>query len=681
MSKFAVIDGKAVLSGGSLTLTSTSASAITRALRVGVASSNFTASLAVQDGAVFNTFATGLGGALISGSSSSASATVTVNGPSSRWDAARIDIGLDAGNAGAVVAENGGVINATDVTVGRPAGGTLLIQTGGIVNSHTLNVGSGAADAAHALSIRTGGRSTANETILATTTTSVDIDRGTLTTAMLTSTPGNGSITLRDPAGGSALVISGTGASATYAGSISGSGGITKNGPSAQTLAGQNTYSGPTTVNGGTLVLGSGSSASYTANGPGHINLEFGDLGHSALRVAGGGTIQYPPVVFGGFIRGAQGTHDLKAVTSFNGTTFAGDSALTHDKPLTLYNVTNNGDFTSNESLTWDGGANSTSGIFNINSKTNVTSFLNDGVINVGRGGQLVNSNTRFVSGGGSRIVIDREGRLELPSSELHLRGGLLVNKGVIKGIVNVHFNGLAAGSGEFGEVRLFDNGRFAPGETANPASFSPAAVAVAGAASFATGSVLEVEIGGQGAGEFDQVNVAGHAALAGTLAITTTNDFVPAALDAFTVISFDAREGAFSTYLGTDVGNGLAYAPIYGKNDLSLIATIPGDASLDGRVDFTDLVAVAQNYNTEVSAVTDSWWLRGDFTYDGLVDFNDLVVLAQHYGQSSAIPANAFSPEFQGAWASALGAGGVPEPSLAGLLLLPFMLRRGRRK
>jgi hypothetical protein len=64
---------------------------------------------------------------------------------------------------------------------------------------------------------------------------------------------------------------------------------------------------------------------------------------------------------------------------------------------------------------------------------------------------------------------------------------------------------------------------------------------------------------------------------------------------------------------------------------------TLAGDATLDGTVDFNDLVHLAQNYNTTVSATTDSWWYNGDFTYDGVVDFNDLVKLAQNY--NTALP------------------------------------------
>lgn len=96
---------------------------------------------------------------------------------------------------------------------------------------------------------------------------------------------------------------------------------------------------------------------------------------------------------------------------------------------------------------------------------------------------------------------------------------------------------------------------------------------------------------------------------------------------------------------------------------------TPAGDATLDGIVDFNDLVKLAQNYNTVVSAVSDGWWSRGDFTYDGMVDFNDLVKLAQNY--NTALPADSVpgaSADFRQDLAAALAQ--VPEPSAA--LVLP---------
>jgi hypothetical protein len=68
---------------------------------------------------------------------------------------------------------------------------------------------------------------------------------------------------------------------------------------------------------------------------------------------------------------------------------------------------------------------------------------------------------------------------------------------------------------------------------------------------------------------------------------------------------------------------------------------TLYGDATLDGSVDFNDLVKLAQNFNTTQPAAQGSW-SRGDFTFDGMVDFNDLVKLAQHF--NTALPARSVS-------------------------------------
>jgi probable HAF family extracellular repeat protein len=91
-----------------------------------------------------------------------------------------------------------------------------------------------------------------------------------------------------------------------------------------------------------------------------------------------------------------------------------------------------------------------------------------------------------------------------------------------------------------------------------------------------------------------------------------------------------------------------------------------PGDATGDGRVNFGDLVVLAQNYNRTDRQQT--WW-TGDFTGDGSVDFADLVQLAQNYNTGPVGPAmpaglpDAFAADFAAAQAS------VPEPS--GLVLV----------
>jgi len=78
------------------------------------------------------------------------------------------------------------------------------------------------------------------------------------------------------------------------------------------------------------------------------------------------------------------------------------------------------------------------------------------------------------------------------------------------------------------------------------------------------------------------------------------------------------------------------------------------GDANHDRNVDFNDLVALAQNYNT-----VGKTFALGDFNYDTTVDFNDLVILAQHYNTTlqppgvEAPPATA-SASFASDWLAA---------------------------
>ena len=64
--------------------------------------------------------------------------------------------------------------------------------------------------------------------------------------------------------------------------------------------------------------------------------------------------------------------------------------------------------------------------------------------------------------------------------------------------------------------------------------------------------------------------------------------------------------------------------------NTVVVKPTLAGDANLDGKVDFVDLLVVAQHYNGTQAA-----WTRGDFNGDGIVNFADLLVMAQNYGKA----------------------------------------------
>lgn len=96
--------------------------------------------------------------------------------------------------------------------------------------------------------------------------------------------------------------------------------------------------------------------------------------------------------------------------------------------------------------------------------------------------------------------------------------------------------------------------------------------------------------------------------------------------------------------------------------DDLTFDGVTPGDATLNGTVDFADLLTMAQHYGQSGD------WESGDFNNDGTVDFSDLLILVQHYGQGIQT-------------ASAPGTvTAVPEPGVPVLLEVTMTIAFSRR-
>ena len=99
----------------------------------------------------------------------------------------------------------------------------------------------------------------------------------------------------------------------------------------------------------------------------------------------------------------------------------------------------------------------------------------------------------------------------------------------------------------------------------------------------------------------------------------------------------------------------------------------VPGDASLDGQVNFADLVIVARNYGRNNVS-----WEQGDFNNDGSVGFDDLVILARNYGQGvTAAELARLDPAFRGDVEAAFAS--IPEPSMLLTLMLSAVFLRRR--
>ena len=78
-------------------------------------------------------------------------------------------------------------------------------------------------------------------------------------------------------------------------------------------------------------------------------------------------------------------------------------------------------------------------------------------------------------------------------------------------------------------------------------------------------------------------------------------------------------------------------------------MATLPGDASLDGSVDAGDLTTLINNFGHPGN------WSQGDFNYDGTVNASDLTAMINSFGQSAPVSSSIVK--------AGMGVSMVPEP------------------
>lgn len=155
---------------------------------------------------------------------------------------------------------------------------------------------------------------------------------------------------------------------------------------------------------------------------------------------------------------------------------------------------------------------------------------------------------------------------------------------------------------------------------------------------------------------------------------------------------SYESIVGALGTFIVSSTAspamtigvaeNGVLDLATFGGRDanddaLLLRTTYRGDANLSGKVDFDDLLALAQNYNA-----TGARWTQGDYDYDGDVDFGDLLALAQNYNLSVLGELDQLGTVGGASFASdlALAFSLVPEPSTLLLAAAPLAVTRRRR-
>jgi hypothetical protein len=187
-------------------------------------------------------------------------------------------------------------------------------------------------------------------------------------------------------------------------------------------------------------------------------------------------------------------------------------------------------------------------------------------------------------------------------------------------------------------------------------------------------GSVLDIDIGGTGPGQFDQLIVGGQADFDGSLDVATVAGFAPALADTFQFVqagsiplTSPANLLANSTF--PTITNKLKWQLFYQPTALTLavVPALSGDFNGNGIVDGADYV-MWRNQEGQMGI-----GLSADGNFDHQVNFVDLAIWRSQFGQ--------FVPG-SGAGADLPEGGAVPEPT-AGILVfctvLIATLRRGR--
>ena len=176
-----------------------------------------------------------------------------------------------------------------------------------------------------------------------------------------------------------------------------------------------------------------------------------------------------------------------------------------------------------------------------------------------------------------------------------------------------------------------------------NSIAFDPTGILELGGnytqSSFAT---LEIDLGGNQAGEFDQLQVAGNVLLSGTLDISMIDGFEPATGQTFDIITANNVTGTFDNVIAPD---GMNVQVVYSNSTVSLQVTagLIGDFDEDGDVDIDDI----NIYRTTIGLLATGPLGVLDFDADLQITTNDLRIHVENYAQTSNGQTGTFLGDF----------------------------------
>uniref|UniRef100_UPI0015CE6FD4 autotransporter outer membrane beta-barrel domain-containing protein n=1 Tax=Burkholderia guangdongensis TaxID=1792500 RepID=UPI0015CE6FD4 len=449
----------------------------------------------------------------------------------------------------------GGSIGGTGgVTLSGPGTETLTganTYTGGTtINGGTLALGSG------------GSLASTSPVDLAGTGATFDISNATAPQSIGTLTGVNGTnVNL----GANALTMNNA-TNGTYGGTIGGTGGVTLNGPGTETLTGANTYTGGTTINGGTLAIGTGGSLASTSP----VDL----TGNGAtFDISNATTPQSIGTLTG--VTGSNVNLGANALTMNNATngTYAGTiggngGALT---------VTGPGTETLTGANTYTGGTNLNGG----NLAVGNNSALGTGALNVSGAGTLGASAPTTLAnavnlGKGSTLTVNGSNDLGL--------SGVIAGPGEL--VQNSTGTTTLSGANTYTGGTLIDSGTLAIGPGGSLASTAPVLLAEPGATFDISGATAPQSIGTLSGANGTTVNL-GATALTltgsnGTFggALTGTGPLTLSGAGTELLTGTSTLSGPTTVQAGTLAVNGsLANSPVTVQNG----ATVTGSGTIGG--------------------------------------------------------------------------------------------------